>query len=427
MSEQLAIKIEDVKKKYRLGMLGGNTLTADLQSWWAKKQGKEDPNSKIGTVQHKTNETFYALNGLNIEIKEGEVVGIIGRNGAGKSTLLKLLSRVTAPTEGTIYLNGRIASMLEVGTGFNQEMTGRENIYLNGAILGMSNAEVDQKIEEIIDFSECRQFIDTPVKRYSSGMYVKLAFSVAAHLDAEIMLMDEVLAVGDMAFQQKCLRKMKSVSRKSGRTILYVSHNMATIRELCERCIVLDHGKVIYDGDVETAIQYYMNAFSDMNIHNDVSKLRRDTTFYTQYIHTKEINILDKDNMNFTGDEKIHCEAVFTSDIDIDKVYLRVMYFFKDSTRLGMCTTTLPFSVKKDVESKQDFYLDISNLPSGIYYTSFIFYRLTDDRGSDNLDGFSPAFYFETVNEGKVTNSLTWRHNAWGSVIFPEIGVGQKS
>lgn len=424
MSGQLAIKIENVKKKYRLGMIGGNTLTADLQSWWARKRGKEDPNSKIGSTQHRTNESFMALNGLNIEIKEGEVVGIIGRNGAGKSTLLKLISRITAPSEGTIYLNGRIASMLEVGTGFNQEMTGRENIYLNGAILGMSNAEVDEKINEIIEFSECGQFIDTPVKRYSSGMYVKLAFSVAAHLDAEIMLMDEVLAVGDMAFQQKCLRKMKSVSAESGRTILYVSHNMATIRELCERCIVLDHGQVIYDGDVETAIQYYMKAFSVMSLHNDVSKVRRDTTFYTQYLHTSQINILDHDTMNFAVGEKIHCETIFTSDIDIDKVYLRVLYYFKDGAKLGMCTTTAPFAVKAGVEQRRDFWLDISMLPTGTYYTCFIFYRLIGMGVSDNLDDISPSFYFETSNEGKTTNTLIWRHQSWGSVLFPEIGVG---
>lgn len=421
----LAIKIEDVKKKYRLGAIGGTTLTADLQSWWAKKRGLEDPNSKVGTTTNieTKNETFWALKGINLEVKEGEVVGVIGRNGAGKSTLLKLISKVTAPTEGRILLNGRVASMLEVGTGFNQEMTGRENIYLNGAILGMTNAEVDKKMDEIIDFSECRQFIDTPVKRYSSGMYVKLAFSVAAHLDSEIMLMDEVLAVGDMAFQQKCLRKMKSVSTELGRTILYVSHNMATIRELCDRCIVLDQGQIIYNGEVETAIQYYMNAFSDMSVHNDVSKLRRDTTFYTQYIHTKEINILGKENMNFTGDEKIHCEAIMTSDIDIDDVYLRMLYYFKDGTKLGMCTSKTPFSVKVGEEKRQEFYLDISNLPSGIYFTEFIFYRRTGTGGSDNLDGFCPAFYFETSNEGESTNSLVWRHKNWGSVIFPEIGV----
>ena len=200
----LMIKIENVRKQYRLGTIGGGTLRGDLQSWWAKVRGREDPNSEIGAKVYKKNEKFMALDGINLEVKKGERLGIIGHNGAGKSTLLKILSRVTAPTEGKIFLNGRISSMLEVGTGFHAELTGRENIYLNGAILGMTRAEVDSKIERIIDFSECGQFIDTPVKRYSSGMYVKLAFSVAAHLDSEILVMDEVLAVGDMKFQQKC-------------------------------------------------------------------------------------------------------------------------------------------------------------------------------------------------------------------------------
>ena len=201
MKEDLAIQITGLKKKYKLGSIGGGTLKGDIQSWWARKRGKEDPNSIIGSEDVKIGEEFYALNGIDLEVKKGEALGIIGMNGAGKSTLLKILSRVTAPSEGEVHIKGRITSMLEVGTGFHGELTGRENIYMNGAILGMTKKEVDEKIEEIIDFSECRQFIDTPVKRYSSGMYVKLAFAVAAHLDSEIMVMDEVLAVGDMSRQ----------------------------------------------------------------------------------------------------------------------------------------------------------------------------------------------------------------------------------
>lgn len=220
-----------------------------------------------------------ALNGIDFEVYKGERLGIIGGNGAGKSTTLKLLSRVTAPTEGNIYINGRISSMLEVGTGFHPELTGRENIYLNGAILGMSKAEVDSKIEEIIDFSECRQFIDTPVKRYSSGMYVKLAFAVAAHLDSEILVMDEVLAVGDMKFQQKCLGKMSDVAKNDGRTVLYVSHNMNTIRQLCNRCIVLDHGRVVFNGDVEEAIAIYLGMKKQEETILDVSKQKGTLNF----------------------------------------------------------------------------------------------------------------------------------------------------
>lgn len=203
MDNELVLKVDNIKKRYRLGVIGGGTLQGDIQSWWARIRGKEDPNLKIGSDTNTKRGSFMALDGISFEVKKGERLGIIGGNGAGKSTTLKLLSRVTAPTEGTIYINGRISSMLEVGTGFHPELTGRENVYLNGAILGMSKEEVDKKIEDIIDFSECRQFIDTPVKRYSSGMYVKLAFSVAAHLDSEILIMDEVLAVGDMNFQKK--------------------------------------------------------------------------------------------------------------------------------------------------------------------------------------------------------------------------------
>ena len=234
-NQELMIRVQDVKKQYRLGQIGGGTLRGDLQSWWARKRGKEDPNTQIGTDQRLVGTTFMALNGVSFTVNKGEAVGIIGSNGAGKSTLLKLLTHVTAPTSGDIDLYGRVASMLEVGTGFHPEMTGRENVYLNGAILGMTRAEIDAKMDQIIEFSEVGDFIDTPVKRYSSGMYVKLAFSVAAHLDSEIMIMDEVLAVGDMKFQKKCLTKMRQAAKQDGRTVLYVSHNMATIRDLCDR------------------------------------------------------------------------------------------------------------------------------------------------------------------------------------------------
>lgn len=250
----IAIQISGIKKKYRLGKIGVGTLRGDLQSWWAVKHGKDDPNTKIG---YEANKTFYALDGIDLTVNKGETLGIIGENGAGKSTLLKLTSQVTAPTEGTIDLYGRVSSMLEVGTGFHWEMTGRENIYMNGAILGMKKKEIDSKIDDIIEFSEIREFIDTPVKRYSSGMYVKLAFSVAAHLENEIMLMDEVLAVGDIAFQKKCLAKMHEAAKHDGRTVLYVSHNMNTICDLCDRCIILDHGKITFDGPTPQAIEKY--------------------------------------------------------------------------------------------------------------------------------------------------------------------------
>ena len=255
--QDLMIRLTGVSKVYRLGEIGSGTLQQDLQSWIAKRRGLADPNRKIGFESIRSDEPFYALKDIDLSVRRGECLGIIGGNGAGKSTLLKLISRVTGPTEGEIDLYGRVTSMLEVGTGFHGEMTGRENIYLNGAILGMSRKEIDAILEEIIDFSEVREFIDTPVKRYSSGMYVKLGFAVAAHLKSEIVIMDEVLAVGDIAFQKKCIGKMLQGAHEEGRTILYVSHNMNTVRDLCDRCIVLNRGKIIYDGDVEKAISYY--------------------------------------------------------------------------------------------------------------------------------------------------------------------------
>lgn len=251
------LTVEHVSKIYRRGAIGYGTLRRDLQSRWAKLRGKEDPNCKLDGRKWGEDGTFYALNDVSLHVAQGETVGIIGPNGAGKSTLLKLLSRITAPTEGEIRFCGRIASMLEVGTGFHPELTGRENIYLNGAILGMRKREIDRKFDEIVAFSECPDFIDTPVKRYSSGMLVKLAFSVAAHLDGEILLMDEVLAVGDLRFRQKSTEKMRRAAKEEGRTVLCVSHNMETMRELCNRCVVMDGGKKIFDGDTEEAIALY--------------------------------------------------------------------------------------------------------------------------------------------------------------------------
>ena len=221
-----ATQVSGLKKQYKLGQIGGGTLTHDLQSWWARVRGKEDPNTVIGTDARLFGKTFMALNGVDLTVYKGEALGIIGRNGAGKSTLLKILSRITAPTEGEIRLRGRVASMLEVGTGFNNEMTGRENIYMNGAIMGMSRAEITRKLDEIVDFSGCERYLDTPVKRYSSGMTVRLGFAIAAHLEPEILVVDEVLAVGDAEFQKKAIGKMQDVSKGEGRTVLFVSHNM---------------------------------------------------------------------------------------------------------------------------------------------------------------------------------------------------------
>mgnify|MGYP000653062133 CR=1 FL=1 len=258
----LAIKVDNLWKQYRLGHYGHGMLYKDIQSFMAKARGKDDPHAKISddeALQVRENvdgDRLWALRDISFEVKTGERLGIIGLNGAGKSTLLKLITGVTTPTKGSIRLNGRISSLLEVGTGFHPELTGRENIYLNGAILGMKRHEITQRLDEIIDFSEVSDFIDTPVKRYSSGMYVRLAFSVAAHLEPEILILDEVLAVGDAKFQKKCITKMKEISQ-SGQTLLFVSHSMSTITSICHRAILLEKGRLVDIGPSEEIIMRY--------------------------------------------------------------------------------------------------------------------------------------------------------------------------
>lgn len=270
MSE-IVIKAEDISKQYRLGLVGSGTVRDDLKRWWYNVRGKEDPFMKIGDSNDRSSkgesDYVWSLRDVNFEINQGDSVGIIGRNGAGKSTLLKILSQVTQPTTGKIYTKGRIASLLEVGTGFHPEMTGRENIYLNGAILGMRKHEITRKLDEIIAFSGVERYIDTPVKRYSSGMYVRLAFAVAAHLESEILIVDEVLAVGDAEFQKKCLGKMNEVSKGEGRTVLFVSHNMAAVKSLCNKGIVLKNGQVSYQGSAHAAVANYLSGNSESLNH----------------------------------------------------------------------------------------------------------------------------------------------------------------
>ena len=268
MGNNIAIQVEDLSKAYQLGQIGTGTISRDLERFWATKiRGKEDPFLKIGQTNDRTvkgeSDVVWSLKDINFEIEQGDAVGIIGRNGAGKSTLLKLLSRVTAPTTGNIKVKGRIASLLEVGTGFHPELTGRENIYLNGAILGMRKSEITRKFDEIVDFSGVERYIDTPVKRYSSGMYVRLAFAVAAHLESEILIVDEVLAVGDAEFQKKCLGKMGEVSKGEGRTILFVSHNMASVKALCNSGILLQDGQMKNLGTAEAVVRNYLGGDSD--------------------------------------------------------------------------------------------------------------------------------------------------------------------
>jgi lipopolysaccharide transport system ATP-binding protein len=270
------IKVENLYKQYQLGQVSTGTISHDLNRWFHKIRGKEDPYEKItldNTREEKGESNYvWALKDVNFDVNQGEVLGIIGRNGAGKSTLLKILSKVTAPTKGSIKIRGRIASLLEVGTGFHPELTGRENIFLNGAILGMTKSEIRSKFDEIVAFSGVEKYIDTPVKRYSSGMYVRLAFAVAAHLEPEILIVDEVLAVGDAEFQKKCLGKMKDVSSQ-GRTVIFVSHNMSAVKSLCNRAIVLEKGEVVYMGETDQAVSKYLGSANGiLNFKNQVAE-----------------------------------------------------------------------------------------------------------------------------------------------------------
>lgn len=412
----VAVQIINLKKKYRLGIISGGTLQGDIQSWWAKKRGKEDPNLKIGQKEYGKNETFMALNGINLTIKKGERLGIIGHNGAGKSTLLKILSRVTAPTEGKICIDGRISSMLEVGTGFNPELTGRENIYLNGAILGMSRAEVDSKINEIIEFSECGQFIDTPVKRYSSGMYVKLAFSVAAHLDSEILIMDEVLAVGDMKFQQKCLGKMSDVSENQGRTVLYVSHNMNTVRRLCTRCIVLSKGKVIFDGEVEEAIEIYMQ---DKEITQDnkidlSAKGRPEYIRGTNRIELQSFELLNRDNYIFKDTDNLEFRLKWKTKEYCKKIGLRCEFRYADGT--GVTTSFIKDIGEEFFEGdhEKNFIIDLSYFTPGKYTVTIVLYHENEiTKKSVDDDIIINAFSFEIEQSD---NQVMWNIHTWGHI-----------
>ena len=353
-----AIEFENVGKQYRLGLVSTRTLSHDLERWWTMNiLGKEDPYLTIGETNDRAtkgeSEYVWALKDINFKVEQGDVVGIIGRNGAGKSTLLKLLSKVTGPTTGSIRARGRIGSLLEVGTGFHGEMTGRENIYMNGAILGMTKPEIASKLDEIIDFSGCERYIDTPVKRYSSGMTVRLGFAVAAFLDPEILVVDEVLAVGDAEFQKKAIGKMKDVSRGEGRTVLFVSHNMASIRHLCNTGIVLKNGCVDFTGNVDESVDYYMRTSIPSILDCPVSDMPREG-HCSGAIHFNNILFLNEAN-----DEIIpHCGG-----------YLKIRLFFHVKEEIKNCNISIGINDNADTRilsfqsqmTKDPFYFSQGN------------------------------------------------------------------
>ena len=350
-----AIEFDHVGKQYRLGLVSTGTFNDDLRRWWTMNvRHKEDPFLKIGETNDRTKKGdsrfVWALKDINFNVEQGDVVGIIGKNGAGKSTLLKLLSRVTTPTVGEIRARGRIASLLEVGTGFHPEMTGRENIYLNGAIMGMTKAEITRKLDEIVDFSGCERYIDTPVKRYSSGMTVRLGFAIAAHLEPEILVVDEVLAVGDAEFQKKAIGKMQDVSKGQGRTVLFVSHNMDSMLNLCQKGVLLENGSVKYMGDIRSTVSEYLGGDNDNKFiqKKPQSPLFISTVFFTG-THENQSGL-------FNFDEDITFTAVIKKDADlkVDKnAVMSVILMTANRTRI--CNYEIPIGDMQESERSIEF------------------------------------------------------------------------
>lgn len=401
------LKIEQVSKEYRLGVIGQTTLRDEVARVGAKLFHKEDPTQIIGNERINEKGKFMALSDISLEVGAGEALGIIGHNGAGKSTLLKLITKIMLPTQGKIYLNGRVASMIEVGTGFHSELTGRENIYINGAILGMSGKEIDKKLEEIIAFSECGAFIDTPVKRYSSGMYLKLGFSVAAHLDAEIVIMDEVLSVGDVAFQNKCIRKMKEIA-ESGRTILYVSHHMNTVRSLCDRCIVLNQGKLDFSGDVESSIQHYISTNFYMEPVRFLKELPR--TYQTlQMAHMDYIEILGRNTL--TMGDMLLFRLNWRAYKQFSHLCLRVGTWSADGIAVAISFADIPDV--KEGENQTIVRLDISHMVPGKYSLELLLIEVDENGQAVKQDVLKDAIAFEILID--ATRKLYHAYNRdWG-------------
>lgn len=395
----IVLEVKDLYKQYRLGTLGSATLRDDLSRWWAKLRGKEDPTRMIGeenSIKDVGGKYVWALQGINIQVKKGEVLGIVGKNGAGKSTLLKILSKITGPTQGTVNIKGRIASLLEVGTGFHPELSGRENIFLNGAILGMTKTEIRSKLDEIIAFAGIAKYIDTPVKRYSSGMRVRLGFAVAAYLEPEILVVDEVLAVGDAEFQKKAIGKMKDVSTQEGRTVLFVSHNMAAINDLCHRVVMLKDGKIAKEGDTKEVVAYYLESTLAKNISQDTSIDDPSTRRGNGAVRFNYIQMLDSEGLSRNRFEKGE-ELTFQLSCILNKPVeelLTTIYFRSGISREVVTTIPkLPINLvgyKPGDTIQFTFYIPSINLRAGTYE---LYYWLgSQDRtySYDTIDALTP-------------------------------------
>ena len=420
-----AIEFNNVSKQYRLGLVSTKTLSHDLHRWWTVSvRGKEDPYLKIGSINDRSqkadSEYVWALKDIDFKVEQGDVVGIIGKNGAGKSTLLKLLSKVTGPTTGTIKARGRIGSLLEVGTGFHGEMTGRENIYLNGAILGMTKAEINRKIDEIVDFSGCERYIDTPVKRYSSGMTVRLGFAVAAFLEPEILVVDEVLAVGDAEFQKKAIGKMQEVSTGEGRTVLFVSHNMASIRQLCKNGILLKNGFVDYMGTANDTVARYLSDFeSEMCYQADITMEHR------RFANTsREIELLSasmrNDGDDYATDEPLDFYVkMYKHKETVQSATLEVMFNNSMRERLGSFISG-PIDLRNvNGEFVVHVRIENHNFAKGSYSVSFQIGQKDIHLGLKDYDIVHNVLFFTvTYSDKEKKNPIVLWRRGWGSTVF---------
>lgn len=399
-----ALIVENVGKMYRLGTVGTGTLSHDLNRFWHKIRGKEDPYTKVGQENNRAaasdNPYVWALKDINFTVDKGEVLGIIGKNGAGKSTLLKILSKITSPTTGSIKVNGRIASLLEVGTGFHPELTGRENIYLNGAILGMKRHEIKAKFDEIVEFSGCERYLDTPVKRYSSGMYVRLAFAVAAHLESEILIVDEVLAVGDAEFQKKCLGKMKDVSNKEGRTVLFVSHNMTAIENLCTNSILIANGTLNSKDKTSEIIKKYLQ-FSNSS-SNKLSEIKDRSGNQNVKFNSAVIKNQFGEDFKIEAFKDTFIELDLNSNIKLSETKVEIGIINDIGTRVAWLSSSLMSNLSNEPRSKITFQIKDLNLVPGQY--SLNLYCQTGTEINDWLIGVSP---FEILDKNYFNSGKT--------------------
>lgn len=416
----IAIKFENISKQYRLGLIGTGTILHDINRWWYTARGKEDPYLKIGEVNDRASKAnskyVWALKDITFDVKQGEILGIIGKNGSGKSTLLKILSRVTSPTTGSIKARGRIASLLEVGTGFHPELTGRENIFMNGSIMGMTKTEIRSKMDEIVDFAGVERYIDTPVKRYSSGMTVRLGFAIAAHLEPEILVVDEVLAVGDAEFQKKAIGKMKDVSSGEGRTVLFVSHNMGSVRNLCEHGIVLHNGSIDFMGNINDSIDYYTNLskfksdiYKEINESDRIIGLPMDIQFCSVKFK--------KERTRFTTNENIELSFEVEANRDVDSFRLNTTIFTLDETPIGGVSGTTFLSIKKGERKKIEFSIIDHRLAMGEYLMSFSLGTGNFKIGQKEFDIIPKVLNFKITQFDETTGISQWGKHQ-GNIMF---------